>query len=171
MLLVTTSAQHRDDMVIEARANLSMSLDGLSAVFAALCVVSLLVVAWPVFLGLWPVLLATLIHLAVVGWCFRAAWRGNWARERLAVEGDQLVVEQFRLGQLSRSEWPAAWTRVELSAGRCRELRAFVSSQGKRQEIGSFLPQTEREELVRMVRTMLQQQPPWHESHKTIRIS
>lgn len=149
-----------DSKVIEARSNLSMSLDGLTAVFVGLCAVSLLVVAWPVFLGLWPVLLAAVVHLAIVGWCFRAAWRGNWARERLRLDGDELVIEQFRLGRQLRRSWPSAWTRVELLAGPCRELRVFISSQGKRQEIGAFLPQTEREELAGMVKTMLREAQP-----------
>jgi uncharacterized membrane protein len=160
VLLLHRPDQLADGSVIEARSNLSMSLDGLTAVFVGLCAVSLLVVAWPVFLGLWPVLLAALVHLAVVGWCFRAAWRGNWARERLRLDGDELVVEQFRLGRQSRRRWPAAWTRVELLAGRFGELRVFIASQGQRQEIGAFLPQTEREELAGMVKGLLRSTQP-----------
>lgn len=169
MLQVSSSAQLPDEMVIEARSNLSMSLDGLTAVFVALCGLTLLVVAWPVFMGLWPILLAALLHLALVGWCFRAAWRGNWARERLLMDGEALVLEQFRLGRQSRSEWPAAWTRVVTEAGRFGDLKVFVSHRDRRQEIGAFLPMTEREELARALKNMLNVRSAWSGS-KTIRI-
>lgn len=156
MLDVEGREQSATDLIIEARSNLSMSLDGLTAVFAGLCALSLLVVAWPVILGLWPILLAAVLHLAVVGWCFRAAWRGNWARERLQLDGNRLIIEQFRLGRQARSEWPLAWTRIQPESGRFGELRVFVSHQGRRQEIGSFLPQSERAELADRLKSMLQ---------------
>lgn len=171
MLHVTASEQPQDNaMVIEARSNLSMSLEGLTAVFAGLCGVTLLVTAWPVFMGLWPILLAALLHLALVGWCFRAAWRGNWAREKLLIHDDALVVEQYRLGRQSRSEWPAAWTRVHLEPGRLGDVRVVIACQGRRQEIGSFLPVSEREELAIALKDMLNGCSAWDEP-QTIRIS
>lgn len=130
-------------------------------VFAALCVVTLLVVAWPVMMGLWPVLLAALLHLAVVGWCFRSAWRGNWAREELRVEGDLLLVEHFRAGLRRKSEWPVAWSRVQMEEGRFGDVHVYVTSQGKRQEIGAFLPVSERTELARMVNDALRPRSAW----------
>lgn len=164
MLQVHATEQPPGDMVIETRSNLSMSLEGLTAVFCGICVVTLLVVAWPVFMGLWPILLAALLHLAVVGWCFRAAWRGNWARERLLLKGDNLVVEQFRLGRQSKSDWPAAWTRVELVPGRLGNKQVFIGCHGQRLEIGAFLPVHEREELAAAVKGMLNRRSPWRGS-------
>ena len=157
MLQVRPTDQSPDQMMIEARSNLSMSLEELTAVFGGICVVTLLVVAWPVFMGLWPILLAALLHLALVGWCLRAAWRGNWARERLRLEGDDLVVEQFRLGRKDRSRWPIAWTRVQLEPGRLGRQRLFVCFQGRKLELGSFLPVNEREELAGALHHMLSQ--------------
>ena len=161
MLQVHAPEQPPDDMVIEARSNLSMSLEGLTAVFGGVCLVTLLVVAWPVFMGLWPILLAALVHLAVVGWCFRVAWRGNWARQRLLLDGDDLVVEEFRLGRHSRSAWPAAWTRVELVPGRMGNMQVFIRFQGRRLEIGTFLPVNEREELAAAVQGLLNRRSGW----------
>lgn len=157
MLHVLSTEQSPDQMMIEARSNLSLSLEELTAVFGGICVVTLLVVAWPVFMGLWPILLAALLHLALVGWCLRAAWRGNWARERLRLEGDDLVVEQFRLGRQERSTWPIAWTRIQLVPGRLRKQRLFVCFQGRKLELGSFLPVNEREELAGALHHMLSQ--------------
>ncbi|MEE4638879.1 MAG: DUF2244 domain-containing protein [Wenzhouxiangella sp.] len=153
--------------MIEALSNVSMTLDRLMAVFAGLCLVTLLVVAWPVVLGLWPILVVALLHLVAVGWCFRSAWRRNWARERIWIEGDQLIVEHFRAGLITRNEWPAAWTRVKMQPGRFAELHVFVTNQGKSQEIGAFLPVKERAQLARMLGRALQSQSAWR-SEKSI---
>ena len=161
MLQVHATEQPADDMVIEARSNLSMSLEGLTAVFGGICVVTLLVVAWPVFMGLWPILLAALLHLAVVGWCFRIAWRGNWARERVLLDGDDLVIEQFRLGRQTRSQWPAAWARVERVPGRLGDVQVYLRCRERRLQIGAFLPVNEREELAAAVRGMLNRRSAW----------
>lgn len=170
MLEMQTSQRSTDSIVIEARANLSMTLDRLMAVFAGLSLVTLLVTVWPVLMGLWPILLAALIHLAIVGWCFRAAWRGNWARESLRIEGDDLVVEHFRAGHQSRTKWPVAWTRVYKEPGRLADLRVFVGSQGRRQEVGAFLPVGERAELAVMLEKALRARSAWGGS-QTIQVS
>ena len=155
MLLVKVSDHSRDETVIEARSNLSMSLDRLTAVFGGICVLTLLIAAWPVFFGLWPILLAAVLHLLIVGWCFRAAWRGNWARERLLLEREHLVLEEFRLGRQQRSEWPAAWTRVETRPARNGDLHVYLCAQGQRREVGSFLPVNERQQLGSALRSLL----------------
>lgn len=155
---------------IEARSNLSMSLEGLTAVFGGICVVTLLVVAWPVFMGLWPLLLVALVHLFLVGWCLRLAWRGNWARETLRVDGDHLIVEQFRLGRQSRSTWPVSWTRVELIPGRLGEKQLFLAFGRRRLELGAFLPVNEREELANAAHHLLQEHAA-ESGLQTIRIS
>ncbi|TVS13149.1 MAG: DUF2244 domain-containing protein [Wenzhouxiangella sp.] len=159
-----------NSVVIEARSNLSMTLDRLMAVFAGLCAITLLIVAWPVIMGLWPVLLVALIHLAIVGWCFRLAWRGNWARERIEIDDDRVVVEHFRAGQQARSEWPVAWARVQTEQGRFRDLHVFVSSQGRRQEVGGFLPPRERADLARLLNNALQPRTAWNAT-QTLRVS
>ena len=147
-----------------------MTLDRLMAVFAGLCVLTLLVVAWPVAMGLWPILVVALLHLLAVGWCFRNAWRSNWAKERFTIANDQLVVEQFRAGHESSHEWPVAWTRVLQENGRFGEMHLFLASQGIRQEIGKFLPISERERLAAMLEQALQPQTAWS-SVKPIQVS
>lgn len=147
-----------------------MTLDRLMAVFGGLCLVTLLVVAWPVAMGLWPILVVALLHLAAVGCCFRSAWRGNWARERIQIDGERLVIEHFRAGHTDKSEWPVAWARVQTERGRFADLHVFISSQGRRQEIGAFLPVGERAQLVKMLKRALQPQSAWH-SAKPIQVS
>ncbi|MEM7053180.1 MAG: DUF2244 domain-containing protein, partial [Pseudomonadota bacterium] len=66
---------------IELLSNLSLTLDRLAGFFLMLSTVTLLVALWPTVMGYWPIMLVAFIHLAIVGWCFRLAWRGHWARQ------------------------------------------------------------------------------------------
>ena len=131
------------------------------AVFGALCIVTLLLVAWPVAMGLWPMLVVAMIHLAAVGWCFRRAWRNNWAREIFRVKGEVLTVERLTAGQPEKTEWPVAWARIEKHAGRFGETRLMLASQGRCQEIGAFLPAAERERLGAMLEQVLRHRSAW----------
>lgn len=130
--------------MIEARSNLSMSLDRLAAVFLGLSAVTLLVALGPLLLGFWPIMLAAVVHLLIVGWCMRLAWRGNWARERVAIDRDVLTIDHFDARRKTHSEWPSAWVRVEVEAQRMGERRIVVSCHGRRQVIGDFLPTPEK---------------------------
>ena len=161
MIALQPTESEKENIVIEAKSNLSMTLDRLMAVFGGICVLSLLIVAWPVMMGLWPILLAALVHLVIVGLCFRSAWRGNWAREQLHIAGDRLVVHHYRAGLRRKSEWPVAWSRVHTEEGRFSELRVFIVSQGQRQEIGAFLPVNERAQLAQMLDHALRPHSGW----------
>lgn len=161
MIALQQADKSSKNVVIEVKSNLSMTLDRLMAVFAGLSLVTLLVAAWPALMGLWPILLAAVVHLAIVGWCFRSAWRGNWARERLRIEGDRLIVEHFRAGHRNRSEWPVAWLRVQADQGRFADLHVYINNQGRRQEIGAFLPVHERAQLAEMLDNALRPRTAW----------
>lgn len=149
------SSQSRQSGFIEARSNLSMSLDRLAAVFLGLSAVTLLVALGPALLGFWPILVVAVVHLIVVGWCMRLAWRGNWARERLIIDRDRLTIEHFDVRQATRSQWPRAWVRVEVEEQRMGERRVVVTCHGRRQVIGSFLPTGEKLALARALREHL----------------
>lgn len=144
MIDTRDSVNPRHTSVIEARSNLSMSLDRLAAVFLGLSAVTLLVALGPLLLGLWPIMLAAVVHLLVVGWCMRLAWRGNWARERLEIDRDRLRIDHFDVEQKTHSEWPSAWVRVEVEKQRMGERRVMVTCHGRRQSIGEFLPTAEK---------------------------
>ncbi|MFW6340386.1 MAG: DUF2244 domain-containing protein [Wenzhouxiangella sp.] len=161
MIATQSIENHADCVVIEAMSNVSITLDRLVAIFAGLCLVTLAVIAWPVVMGLWPMLVVAVLHLAAVGWCLRSAWRKNWARERIRVENDRLIVEHYRAGHQASSQWPVAWTRVQLEHDRSGDLRVFVTSQGRRQQIGAFLPVAERARLARMLDRALHPLSAW----------
>jgi uncharacterized membrane protein len=164
---VHDNPDHPGFAIIEAKSNLSMSLDRLAAVFLGLSALTLLVAILPLLLGLWPILLIAIVHLLIVGWCLRLAWRGNWARERLTVGPEWLTVEHFAMRARTRDQWPVAWVRVQLeTAGSC-EVQVHVNCQGRRQIIGAYLPVTERYELAQTLKECLGPLTAWSAGHQT----
>ncbi|MDZ7789959.1 MAG: DUF2244 domain-containing protein [Xanthomonadales bacterium] len=138
------SSDPRRSSVIEARSNLSMSLDRLAAVFLGLSAVTLLVALGPLLLGFWPIMAAAVLHLLMVGWCMRLAWRGNWVRERMRIDSDSLTIEHFDVRRRSRSQWPSAWVQVQVENRPMGDRRVVVACHGRRQVIGEFLPTGEK---------------------------
>lgn len=139
-----------DGVRLEILANLSMTLDRLAGFFLVLSAVTLMIALLPTLMGFWPVLVVAVIHLAIVGWCFRLAWRGNWARERIEIGPEITLVEHAALHERSSSRWPTAWLKVEVDRSG-REPRIFVSSHGRRQELARFVPPDERLEAARLL--------------------
>jgi len=128
---------------IEVLANLSLTLDRLAGVFLALSAITLVIAALPTLLGYWPVMAIAIVHLAIVGWCFRLAWRGNWARQDIMVDSESVHVDS-RTARGERShELPVDWLRVERHFVR-GEPRIYLALHDKRIEIGSFVPAGER---------------------------
>lgn len=138
------SSDPRQSRVIEARSNLSISLDRLAAVFLGLSAVTLLVALGPLLLGFWPIMVAAVAHLLMVGWCMRLAWRGNWARERMVIDRDKLRIEHFDARRRTQSEWPSAWVNVRVEQQRMGERQVVVTCHGRRQVVGDFLPTGEK---------------------------
>ncbi len=147
--------------VIEVRSNLSMTLDRLAAVFLGLSAIVLLVALCPTIMGYWPVMLAAVMHLILLGWCLRLAWRGNWVRERVLIGHKEVVIEHFDVRRQSRSSWPTSWLRVEIESRPMGERQVVVTCQGRRQVIGSFLPVQEREKLARVLKDSLRPRSAW----------
>lgn len=135
---------------IEVRSNLSLTLDRLAVVFLALSGVTLGVALLPTLMGYWPVLLFALIHLAIVGWCFRLAWRGHWARQDIEIDAERIRIDSRTVREHLSTEWPAAWTRVERVLQH-RELRVFLALHRQRFEIGRFLPEAERKQAADLI--------------------
>ncbi|TVQ36541.1 MAG: DUF2244 domain-containing protein [Wenzhouxiangella sp.] len=161
MIEVLDNPEVPGSSIIEARSNLSMSLDRLAGFFLFLSAITLLVALWPLILGLWPVVVIAVIHLLIVGWCLRLAWRGNWARERLLVGPDDLVVEHYDLRRSSRRSWPTAWVRIEIVKAAFGDSRVLVRCKGDEQQIGAFLPVNERLELARALKDSLKAHSAW----------
>ncbi len=163
---VVQNPDHAGFEIIELRSNLSITLDRLVAVFLGLSTVTLLFALGPLIMGLWPILIIALLHLLMVGWCLRQAWRGHWARERLLIGPDKLAVERIEQHGRTCSEWPLAWVRVRVAAKRPGDIRVFLVCHGKRQELGAFLPVSERMEFARMLKHCLQPLSAWTQENQ-----
>jgi len=144
--------------VIEARSNLSLTLDQLAAVFLGLSAFVLLVTLRPVLMGLWPIMVAAVLHLLVVGWCMRLAWRGNWARERFEINDRTLTIERYSARGQARSEWPTAWVRVQVRTRPMNERVIAVTWRGQQQVIGNFLPTDDKLLLANVLKEGLRPQ-------------
>ncbi len=166
MIEVKDNPEHPGFPVVDVRSNLSISLDRLASVFLGLSAVTLLVAAGPLLFGLWPIMVIALIHLLIVGWCLRLAWRGHWARERLVVGPELLTVEQFALNRHSRRDWPLAWVQVCSEARGLGDVHVYLSCKGQRQQIGAFLPLDERLELVKTLKNCIGPMSAWRNMHQ-----
>ncbi len=166
MIEVLDNPEAPGNSIIEARSNLSMSLDRLAGFFLLLSAVTLLAALFPLIMGLWPVMVIAIVHLLIVGWCLRLAWRGNWARERLLVGPDDLVVEHYDLRRKIRRSWPAAWVRIEIAEAALGDKRVLLRCKGETQQIGAFLPVNERLELANAVREGLRSHSAWQGSQR-----
>lgn len=139
---------------IVLQSNLSISLDELAAVFLLLSAVTLTVALLPTLMGYWPVLVLAVIHLLIVGWCFRLAWRGHWARQRIEIDDATVRVSCVSARHRSETVWPAAWTRLEQVASGTG-FRVFLAYHDQRLEMGPFLPPAERQAAASRLRQAL----------------
>ncbi len=145
---------------IEVLANLSLTLDRLAGVFLLISAVTLSVALLPTMFGYWPILAIAILHLAVVGWCFRLAWRGNWARQDITIDAERVRVETRTARGESCCEWPTGWVRVHRDMV-AREPRIRLGLHGRRVEIGAFVPANERVEAARRIEQALRPHSAW----------
>lgn len=161
MIRHTSDPQGKQTETIELYSNLSMSLDRFAAVFLVLSAVILLVALYPLMLGLWPVMAIALFHVVMVGYCFRSAWRGNWAREVIHFGPETVTIEHATARENWSVEWPLAWLRVNQVVDRRGQLHVLLRKEALSAEIGSFLPHDERCELYELMKTALTKKTAW----------
>lgn len=161
MIQVHDDNQESGDLQIALLSNVSMSLDRFFAVFLILSLVMLLVALYPVMLGLWPVMVIAATHVVLVGWCFRQAWRGNWARQTLHFGTETVTITHRTARQYWTLEWPIVWLKLDHQSDHLGQPRLYLQLQGRSQEIGSFLPANERAELGTLLTDALSQRTAW----------
>lgn len=161
MIKTRHNADSEDELTIELYSNLSMSLDRFFAVFLVISAVTLLISIYPLALGLWPVMVISLIHIVLVGLCFRSAWRGNWVREIIHFDAETVTIKHLAARKSWRVQWPVTWLRLARSADRQGHVRLYLGQHGQKQEIGGFLPSHERDELSGLIKTALTQRTGW----------
>ncbi len=95
-----------------------------------------------------------LVEVSALGIAFVFHARHATDYERIVLSPDGLLVEISRASSLVQQQCVPAWIRVEYT-GRRRELIALVAA-GRRIEVGRFVPESERSDLARQLRSEMQ---------------
>ncbi len=134
--------------VFEYRPNCSLNPQSAAIFFAVVAATSLLVAAYFVTLGLWPVLPFAGLELTALGAVLlHSLRRGSW-HEIVSVSDGRVEIDIFTGRARRKIGFPRAWTQVELRrapiSGHPSHL--FIGSQGRFVEIGRHLTEDERRE-------------------------
>jgi len=106
--------------------------------------------------GVWPVLPYSVLELACLAVAFVLIERRAGDVDRLTLDGDRVLVEQWRHGRGSRHEFNRQWLRVEVDArGWAREPRVVLRSGRDEVRFGDTLAACERAGLARTIRGAL----------------
>ena len=102
-------------------------------------------------IGAWLVVPFLAIDIAILAWAFRASRRASRAYERLALVGEELLVERTDpAGRIRAWRVPRTFTRVELE-NHAPQDRLWLRHRGKRMLIGKHLNRRERREVYDML--------------------
>jgi uncharacterized membrane protein len=134
--------------IFEYRPNCSLNPQSAAIFFAVVAATSLLVAAYFVTLGLWPVLPFAGLELTALGAVLlHSLRRGRW-HEIVSVSDGRVEIDIFTGRTRRKIGFPRAWTQVELRrapiSGHPSHL--FIGSQGRFVEIGRHLTEDERRE-------------------------
>jgi uncharacterized membrane protein len=136
------------------KRNCSLSPRQLALIFGSLASVSLGIAVAFASRGAWMVLPFACIEVLALGAAFVVYARHAADYERIVLCRDCLLVETCRGDRLRREQCAPAWTRVEYSGTR-RELIGLVA-EGRRIDVGRFVPESERRDLATQLRVELQ---------------
>jgi len=135
------------------KRNCSITPSQLFAVYASLCAVSLTIALGFTWAGASPVLAFAGIELLLVGAALLIYARHATDHERITLVGEALSVEHLHGQQMQRSEFRAAWVRVEpLSSDRSL---IEVAGDGHTARIGRYLRPELRQSLAQELRGAL----------------
>ncbi len=132
--------------VFEYRPNCSLSPQSAAIFFAVVASTSLLVAAYFVTLGLWPVLPFAGLELAALGAVLVHSLRqGRWY-EIVSVSPGRVEIDIYTGRTRRKIGFPRAWTQVELRRARIggHPSHLLIGSQGRFVEIGRHLTESER---------------------------
>ncbi len=108
--------------------------------------------------GAWPVVGFCGLDVALVWYAFHRNFADARRAERITISGGEVLLERLAEGRAPDNQrFIRHWLRVELEEDEERELvgRLFLSSHGKRTEIGSFLPPAEKKDFSKVLRAAL----------------
>jgi uncharacterized membrane protein len=135
-----------DTLFLDAtlRPNPPMSAAALKLIISGVASLSLAFGGWFVMHGAWPITPFMGADIAFLAWAFHASRRAARLREELRVSRSLLSVDRIPpRGKPQHIEFNPYWVRVELEDSG-RGSRLTLSSHGRREQIGAFLPPGEK---------------------------
>jgi uncharacterized membrane protein len=143
------------ELCVLSRRNDSLGTRGRRTAFCLIAAVSLALGIGFVVAGAWPVLPYSLVEISVLAGAFACLERRARDWERLTVDGERVIVERVRGGQVDRREWNRQWVRVETTAGRDGlPTRMVLRSAGQACEFGAALAARRRGEVAQALRRL-----------------
>ncbi|MGH8718382.1 MAG: DUF2244 domain-containing protein [Burkholderiales bacterium] len=143
-----------------AKRNSSISPIGWRRVFALISAVTLGIAAGFAAVGAWLVLPFAGIELALLLWAFRYLESHSGDYERVAIEGDRVLVEVVERNQEQRYEFNRCWVQVVLQPDRGGGCRLTLRSRGIDVEVGRHLSSEDRRLAARRLKRQIQSDPP-----------
>ena len=141
----------------------SLSKRGFVIVMAALGSLAFFIGLGFFLLGAWPVIGFLGLEVLVVWGAFKLNYRAAKQRQKLTATERELIVENVApSGETDIIRMSADWLRVEVTPKEPPEMssryrqRVYVTSHGKRTEIGGFLHPVETSGLAAEISTMLE---------------
>lgn len=150
----TSTAFHESAREWLIQRNCAIAPCHLLLAYGVLCAVCLLIAAGFAWVGATPVLAFAGLELLLVGAALLVYARHALDGERITLVDDALRVERSRGSRVQRSEFDAAWVRVEPPAGEQALIR--VSCAGRSILVGSHLQPALRAALARDIQSALQ---------------
>jgi uncharacterized membrane protein len=144
----------KPEFCLFSRRNNSLTDGQRRALFGSLATVSIGVATAFAAAGAWMILPYSLAELGALFWAFRFFERGAGDWERLTVNGDRVVLETRRRGEVERHEFNRLWVRVG-RAGARSEARVVLRYSGRDVEFGNHLPPTDRRRVARELESVL----------------
>jgi len=143
------------ELCVVARRNDSLGTRGRCMAFCAVAGLSLTLGIAFVVAGAWLVLPWSLLEIGVLAAAFLYLERRARDWERLTVQGDRVIVERARGGQLDRREMNRHWVRVDIADARDgKPARILLRSAGEACEFGAELAADARGEVARRLRRL-----------------
>ena len=137
----------------------SLPVRGFRLLMAALAGAMLLVGTVFFAAGAWPVIGFLGLEILVVWMAFRLNYRAAGRRERLEADRGVFRIERVSPGgKADVTELPLAWLRARLEKpdpARGGMGRLVVSTRGREAEVGAFLHDSEKRELLPEINAML----------------
>ena len=145
---ITPEGDTGEGLQVVVRPNRTLTLRGMTVLFAGLTIVVLTIGIGFTLAGAWPVLPFAGLELAVVGGVLYRLFRHADDHDRIMVDRERVTVIRQRGRREWRDEFQRYWTRVTLERGRgWYPSRLKVGSHGRFVVIAAGVNEKERESL------------------------